>query len=201
MIKEYNIQLNILRYHDVSSNEEFKKQIGELIVERDESEVPLLDLFFLLNVYRNRKTEKNYIFTAINNLEEDPQKSGLKNVRNFLSSDSAEVEYSSFSSNTKHELVMNIIDDICREEKNENFIEVSSIRSRISHIIKNTSSNSSISTDWEEIYYKEDIVEAKKKLGQVLLELHRLGVIVYFNDNSINDVIIPKPQFFNQVNK
>jgi hypothetical protein len=50
--------------------------------------------------------------------------------------------------------------------------------------------------DDEEI---EQSKESLKGLEKILLDLHKLGVIIYFDDKNLKEVVISDPRWFNKV--
>ena len=52
----------------------------------------------------------------------------------------------------------------------------------------------------EEIEEEKQVAkESQETLEQILLDLHSLGVIIYFKDPSLKDIVIPHPKWFNKV--
>ena len=43
-----------------------------------------------------------------------------------------------------------------------------------------------------------DLIE-KKEIEKILLDLHNIGSIIYFNDNTLKDIIVTNPVWFNKV--
>jgi hypothetical protein len=93
-------------------------------------------------------------------------------------------------------------DEKVEEEERKPFIEVLEIKTflkeieqGISKLEKRTISNSIT----EEDENKQIAKEAQQNLQQILLDLHSLGVIIYFKDPSLKDIVVPHPKWFNKV--
>eukprot|EP01091_Cochliopodium_minus_P011605 TRINITY_DN3333_c0_g1_i1.p1 TRINITY_DN3333_c0_g1~~TRINITY_DN3333_c0_g1_i1.p1 ORF type:complete len:825 (-),score=271.19 TRINITY_DN3333_c0_g1_i1:1543-4017(-) len=202
-LQENKIELKFHKFSDVNHNEGFRNEMNKLLFDKKESEISTLELFFILDIYRKRKNESDFIFYAINNWEENAEKSGLKNIYEILSHSYDEVE-DNISPSIKHKIVYKIIEDLSKGKDEEDpFIDVPLIREKLSLIGKGKYklSNENDNKNLDNEYGREDAIEAKKNLELVLMDLNKLGIIVYFNDNSINDVIISSPTFFNKVFK
>jgi hypothetical protein len=159
---------------------------------------------------KNKKLKKDgFIFNIVNNRELDPQISGLKNMKEMLCSDYDNIEFS-VSATLKHKTVFEIIQQLSKDDQNDDenskkaFVEVSEIKEKLKSIengsfkLEKRSFSNNNEEDEEE---KEIAKESLQEIEQILLDLHSLGVIIYFNDPSLKDIIVPDPEWFNKVRK
>ena len=165
-----------------------------------------------------------YYFTVINNQEIGVEESGLKKIFDLLSKTYDDIKFG-VSVDLKHKMVYEIIEKYSviqneneKSQDNENeksqddseedetsipFVEVSFIRSVLHGIElgKKVEGITFVEGEEEDEDDKKVAIEANQNLEKILLDLNKFGVIIYFNDPSLKDVVVADPRWFNKVFK
>ena len=203
---------------DFKTNQKGKHNVFSPLNENLESENNENIDFNQLFVIDDFELKKNgYIFNIVNNREIDVQKSGLESIKKTLCDDYDNV-YFSVSASLKHKNVFEVIEQLSKIEEEKNieednseekeierkpFIEVSQIKSFLKEIEEGKSKfekRTLLNPNKEEIEEEKQVAkESQETLEQILLDLHSLGVIIYFKDPSLKDIVIPHPKWFNKV--
>ena len=182
--------------------------------ERNNEKRKLENLSFVKNYFSEKEKIKNQF--KLKNIEREKRKtifyplntqvSSTKKVLSILCDEYDEKH--GISANLSHKLVHKIIKIINKKNRidlncilfNKNFVEVFEIREYLDNII-----NSEIfDQQFSEFNFhgdgKEYAMISKKNLKPILIDLHKLGIIMYFNEENLNEIVIPKIEFFNNVN-
>ena len=130
-----------------------------------------------LKFHKFNLNEKNLIFLPLNNRELDLKKSGILTIETILKQEYDNVEVG-VSTNLKHKMVY---DEINILKKDEVFISVPKLKEIFS--------------------LKDNCDEIIDEIEKILVDLHRLGVIIYFENDTFRDTIISDPIWFNHVFK
>ena len=121
--------------------------------------------------------EKSYFF-PVNNREK-LEKTGILKLIEIISSEYDKVE-NSILMTLKHKIILEELEKISEEKKGEiPIIELSKLNERLSKF-------------------------EKLKIEQIekyLVDLHGLGLIIYFDSDSVRDIIIVNPDWFNKIFK
>ena len=172
---------------------------------------------------KHYKFEERLLFTFLNNKELDLEKSGINNLYNILSTKYDYIDYS-VSTNLKHQI---IFEEIQRLSKRNFSIPSQNERSKSFIMIDIFSTVSFSSSPKEKVtpqlptqrHEEEPFVDVndllknineKNELNQIferneieniLEDLHKLGLIVYFKKKYLGDTFISNPQWFNNLFK
>ena len=172
---------------------------------------------------KHYKFEERLLFTFLNNKELDLEKSGINNLYNILSTKYDYTDYS-VSTNLKHQI---IFEEIQRLSKRNFSIPSQNERSKSFIMIDIFSTVSFSSSPKEKVtpqlptqrHEEEPFVDVndllknineKNELNQIferneieniLEDLHKLGLIVYFKKKYLGDTFISNPQWFNNLFK
>jgi hypothetical protein len=177
---------------------------------------------YQININKKNKVEERIIFTPINNTEISLNKSGINNLFEILSTKYDYVDYS-VKTNLKHKIVFEEIERISKRkvsipsqnERSKSFIMIDIFSSiqitkdnknslnppnqeredeepfiEVSHLLKKINEKNELN----EIFERDEI-------ENILEDLHKLGMIVYFKKKSLNNTIISNPQWLNKVKK
>ena len=158
------------------------------MIEENHFELKFYKCKSITHVCKNisQATCNELIFFPVNNQEINLDKSGINQVYCLLSNVYQNVPHN-VCTTLKHKIVFEAIEEITKLVKKENspFIELSSLK----HYL---------------FQYKDDnteIAESYNNLEDILLDLNKLGVIVYNNSESLKNTIVVHPQWFNNVFK
>ena len=136
------------------------------------------------HVFKETFNEKSY-FCTLNNWERDIHKSGIYKIRETISSEYNQVE-NGVKTNLKHYLVIKEIEKLSKNKMKEienPFVEISFLVEQLNQQME------------------EESKEAAQQIEPILVDLHKLGVIIYFNNEILKDTIITSPFWFNKVFK
>ena len=178
-----------------------------------------------LKLHQFIQENSNYLFYSVNSREKDLDASGIKNLFRLLVSEYDSIQYG-VSTNLKHKLVYEKIQEISKikqvEGKSTHYNETSfsilgfKLFGESNQVLKTDENKISIEIDEESKpiidlqFLRKEIEKMKenvystqslKELESILTDLHKLGVIVYFDHPILKDVIISNPQFFNKITK
>ena len=127
----------------------------------------------------------NYFF-PLNNREKDLQKSGISNVIKIIHEE-YNTEKNSVQTNLKHFTVSKLIEKLCQtnivNEQETPFLNISLLREEVEKLKEN------------------DLEDISNQLNSILVDLHNLGVIVYFDFDILRETVITNPIWFNKVFK
>jgi uncharacterized protein with von Willebrand factor type A (vWA) domain len=179
-----------------------------------------IDLNFHYFSEYDSQSQSKFIFCVVINKECDIKASGIADLQKIISN---EYNHSSsgVSTTLKHRLVYNILtkmsemeendenDLLIDEEKQEKspFIQLSFVREKILEefkigivkVLKSMKKGKSLKEEITKMLQREnlsDFIEANNQLGKILLDLHKLGVIIYFDHYLLKETIICKKFFF-----
>ena len=198
MISENKIEMKFHIFSDVSENcKETKSEYGEILFEIEEQKnSSLFSLFNYIEEYKQNKSGSK--FFCIDNRKLETNESGLKKIHNILIEEYDHVKYS-ISTNLKHKTVNRLIEELSnydpKNPKNQNpFLYLSHLKEKLIKF----SEEKVIGNDEFELERKE-CVNPESYIENILLDLHQLGVIIYFKDDTLKDIIITNPSWFNDV--
>lgn len=192
LIEENKIELDFHIFDDVSeNNEQFELELGKYFFEDKFLSFPSI-IDYLEN--HSKKIEKS-IFFAINNRKKETNNSGIKRIQKILVSQYDNVEHG-IQTNLKHKIVNNLIDKITindlKNPQNQNaFLDVSILKKELVNYSEDIKNNNE-----QEI---EESMDAINNLESILLDLHTLGIIVYFKDDKLKNILVTSPNWFNKV--
>ena len=129
---------------------------------------------------------KEFLFTTLNNKEQDLEKSGISPLLNLLKNEYDKLE-NSVSATLKHKKVIKILEEL---KKEQNLINLSELKERIEREEEN---------ETKVIPYLQKFKSKDKSIEEILCDLHLLGMVVYFNNPILKDIIIPDPRWLNKV--
>ena len=122
----------------------------------------------------------------MNNREKDLQKSGISNVIKIIHEE-YNTEKNSVQTNLKHFTVSKLIEKLCQtnivNEQETPFLNISLLREEVEKLKEN------------------DLEDISNQLNSILVDLHNLGVIVYFDFDILRETVITNPIWFNKVFK
>ena len=125
----------------------------------------------------------------MNNRESNPNRSGLSKIYQILKNEYKNLQ-SHISTNLKHKVVFEQIQKLSRKlnklteiDEKYMFLQVSQLKNSL------------------DSYEKKICSEASLELSSILIDLHKLGVIIYFDNEILRDIIITNPKWFNVVFK
>jgi hypothetical protein len=160
--------------------------------------------------------EKNndFYFYIVKNREIKKEESGLKKIFDVLCSEYDNVKHG-VSADLKHKMVYEIIEKLSKNENFEDeieneienqkipFIEVNEIKNILKKIEKGEKiDNITFGEEGEDDESERNIAkDSFNKIETILSDLHKLGVIIYFNDKSLKDIVVSDPKWFNKVKK
>eukprot|EP01091_Cochliopodium_minus_P008760 TRINITY_DN2038_c0_g1_i1.p1 TRINITY_DN2038_c0_g1~~TRINITY_DN2038_c0_g1_i1.p1 ORF type:complete len:1330 (-),score=374.41 TRINITY_DN2038_c0_g1_i1:37-3537(-) len=145
------------------------------------------DIKINFHIFREDKNVESY-FSPLCNLERDLHKSGIFKIRETIMNEYYKAE-NSVLTNLRHYLVLKAIEKLsgkkknCKESTENPFVEVSYLKE---YLIKEM---------------EEESVEASDQIELILVDLHKLGVIIYFDNEILKETIITSPFWFNKVFK
>ena len=160
-------------------------------------------------------SNSKFIFCVVNNKECDIKTSGIADLQKVVSS---EYNHSSngVSTTLKHRLVFNILTKMSEmeehfegedlpEEKREKspFIQLYTVREKILEefkigiikILKSMKQSTDLKEEINKMLKREnlsDFIDSNNQLNKILLDLHKLGVIIYFDHYLLRETIICK---------
>ena len=204
-MKEY-----VNQYFEIIKEKEKKKE------EKKKKEYTLQEIF---ETKERERRKKGFIFYCVKNREEKKENTGLIELSNILCQEYDNVEYG-VSATLKHEMIFELIQQISQEKTEENgenereenetkieeekkpFVEVSYIKNCLSKIANGEMKIEKFSVrneDEEDFEERKVASQSLLEIEKILLDLSKLGVIIYFNDFSLKDVVVSDPRWFNKV--
>lgn len=159
---------------------------------------------------RKGKKKSGFIFYTVKNTEKEAEKTGLKEISSILREEYDNNVKHNVDASLKHKIIFKIIKHLSLKIVNENgdedegeeienkpFVEVSKIKEFLIGISEGTKTlRNDGEIDTEEKYFAGESLE---DIETILLDLHKLGVIIYFNDPSLKEVVVSDPKWFNKV--
>ena len=152
-----------------------------------------------LNIYRSNQNYEiknegeikfdanKLIFIYLNNWERNLKTSGIQNLYDLLSNEYNSVEHS-VSTTLKHK---NVHEQIEKEKKNKKtFVDTQLLFKSLKHGNENESNFSNF-----------DVPQTLSELEDILCDLHKLGVILFFKSPTLKNTIICDPIWINNVFK
>ena len=133
--------------------------------------------------------EESFVFFPINNRELSRNKSGLATIYTILAKEYDNIEHS-ISTTLRHKLVYEAIQNCCvtpEKGKTKPFLDVSVLKDAL--ILKAEKED------------QPEALAASKKLESLLVDLHKLGIIIFFDHDILRETIITTPEWFNRVFK
>lgn len=152
--------------------------------------------------------EKKSIFYCLNNRESDTKRSGVEKMVEILKNEYDDVKHS-VSTNLKHKIVYDQICLISNRNKKESeekaeiepFLKVEKLKEILAKLQlqgNDNNNNDKMKMDMNEM---DEINEINENIECILVDLHKLGVIVFFNNDNLKETIITDPRWFNDVFK
>ena len=157
--------------------------------------------------------KEKMLFTTVNNRQLDMKTSGITKLKTILSTVYDNVEHS-VSTTLRHKIVYNEIINMSGKtssykEQNERFSSKNFFKKKNS--ISETEEFNCKQPFIHFSHLKNNLLEKKnmdeisfdasKDLEKVLVDLHKLGLIIYFDNSHLRNIIISEPQWFNNVFK
>ena len=166
--------------------------------------------FHLFNTPFNDK--EKLLFTSLNNREINQDTSGLKNLYSILSTEYDKVDHA-VSTTLKHKIVFDKVVEISKRNLTLEKEITEKINPNKDSIQLDSKYEREVNEEEEPIVEVTDLLNflntkndlneifERNELENILEDLHKLGLIVYFKKKSLSDTIISNPQWFNNVFK
>lgn len=144
-----------------------------------------LNFHFFKTIY----CDKLYFF-PLNNREKDLERSGIQNIIDLLSNKYDHIEHS-ISTSLKHKKVYSLIKKLSSNQRDP--------KKKDDNNIENALVETSLLK--EEIKKIDQFFLEECQLEDILSDLHKLGVIIFFEQKLLSDFVIADPHWFNSLIK
>jgi hypothetical protein len=149
-------------------------------------EIKIHNIDLNIKIFENSPTN---FFITLNNREPNHHKSGLLNIYEILVNEYQNLQ-GHISTNLKHKVVYDLIVKLSKKMNKLTEIDEKYMFLQVSQLKKSLES-----------YEKHICTQASQELNSLLTDLHKLGVIIYFDNEILGDIIITNPKWFNVVFK